>query len=400
MRDAASALAAEHALEHVRPRLRRVPPRPRPGSRSRRCSGCPRLRRGRPRPIRRRGRPARAGSAGPRGSRGSTRRRRDVARRPGSFRATPRRVGRQVEIALPHRVAIRVRTALEVLALGPHRHATMLRRDAISHRAGRAIPPIRMLQNDDGGGRGIATGQSSTARSNGGTNDPNRRTHRHERVTDDPRRRRIGGRCCAKWRSVAPAPRSARCALGKTAEAADDDPCYSATPSSWRDQHQHDADDHSMHTPATARDRRARARSASAARPCRRRHAVPGRRSVATADADVAERRARLDDRSRRLRRRRRQPARRPRPHRARTQGLAVASTTGADQFLRCRRGRARRRAPTSPASSTSTRTARCGSRCPHRTTAAPTRAIRQARRHAGERSVPLDRSPARLRLP
>ncbi len=54
-------------------------------------------------------------------------------------------------------------------------------------RHGRAIPPIRMLQNDDGNGRVLARGQTSSARSNGGTNDPTRRNHRHERVTDDQR---------------------------------------------------------------------------------------------------------------------------------------------------------------------------------------------------------------------
>src|SRR6478735_4792026 len=53
-----------------------------------------------------------------------------------SLRATPGGVGRQVEIALPHRVAVRIGAALEVLALGPHWHTPMLRRVTVRYRTG------------------------------------------------------------------------------------------------------------------------------------------------------------------------------------------------------------------------------------------------------------------------
>ncbi len=170
----------------------------------------------------------------------------------------------------------------------------MLRRDAISHRAGRAIPPIRMLQNGYGNETGIApraiqaqqdpTEERMTQIDE--TIDTNESPTTHEGTDRRAmlRKMAIGGAGAAV----------AAAALGRTAEAADGDPCYSAVRRVT--EHQHHADDARAHDPAAAPTAGPSALSvAGAAVPATAPDAGDGRWLRQHARA---ERRARLDHRS------------------------------------------------------------------------------------------------------
>ena len=225
--------------------------------------------------------------------------------------------------------------------------------------------------------------------------DPTRRHHRPNEVAK-ARTSRIDGRCCANWRSAAPAPRSPPPPSAGPPRPADGDP----------------------HT----------------------RSAAANNTGTSPTILDARTRRPRLTDGPERVERR--ATRHRPQPHRSRPASAATAtrdyangvhgstvdpsgfgvvaanlapaaaatapttkalaiSSTGAHVCSFRGRGRARRPAPTSPASCTSTATARCGSRCPRRRRQAPT-AVRFVRL-AGTPTAGafhVDRSPACLRLP
>ena len=158
---------------HARPNKRRQPRRSRgplgldlgPHPVADASSGGPRPRRAGPPPCRRRRWPARPGSAGSTSEpwvQATVGQPALVLR--AVVRAAPRRVGREVEVALAHGVAVGVRPALEVLALLAHRH----RRQAY----GAELTDVSRLAEPDGQSTAIArrgrlAGDSGLLRSDG-----------------------------------------------------------------------------------------------------------------------------------------------------------------------------------------------------------------------------------------